>query len=268
MARTEAGTALTSSHLRSQTALRAATIRDIIRLYPMWDPFDKASYERFVQAVTLLAQSRAVNSAALAARYYEMFKNVDMGLTMGKAAVLASPASAAEIKVAIDATAVAGFWRGLGAGQTTDQALKNGLVQLTGAISREVLNGGRETIVNAVGNDSYVHGWIRVSDGDPCAFCAMLLSRGPQYLTFESAGNRSMEDVKAERNVDFSWHDHCGCGAEPFSEGSPWPEANQKYLNRWNETAEGDDQLNSFRRAMYANPDEKGVRDFRKDVTE
>jgi len=237
MARTPEGTALTAAHLRQQTALRAATIRDIIRLYPMWDPFDKASYERFVQAVVLLTQARGVNSAALAARYYEMFKAVDLGLTMGKAAVLAAPAGAAQIEVAIRSTAVAGFWRGLGAGQTTDQALKNGLVQLTGAVAREVLNGGRDTIVQEVQRDPDAGGWIRVSDGDPCGFCAMLLSRGPVYK---------------EESADFQAHDHCGCGAEPVYAGSKWPAANQKYHDLWNQTKHdtSTDPVNAFRRAI------------------
>jgi hypothetical protein len=242
MARTEAGTLLTQAHGRQQLALRAATIRDIIKLYPMWNPFEPGSLERFVQVVTLLTQQRATNSAALAARYYEMFKSVDLGLTMGKAVALAEPATAAEIEAAIRATAVAGFWRGMGAGQTTEQALNNGLVQLAGSISREVLNGGRDTIVNEVQRDPDASGWIRVSDGDPCAFCAMLLSRGPVYKE-ESAG--------------FEAHDHCACGAEPVYRGSKWPAANQKYHELWNETKRdmsvtgtSNDALNAFRRAL------------------
>jgi hypothetical protein len=210
-------------------------IRDIIKLYPMWDLHDPDSYDRFVDAVTLLAQNRAVNSAALAARYYEMFKTVDLGLTWGKAIALAEPPSRAAIQVAIDATAKAGVYRALSAGKSYDQALANGLVQVTGAVSRHVLNAGRDTITQAVQDDRYFHGWIRVSDGDPCAFCAMLLSRGPVYN---------------EDSADFQSHDHCACSAEPWSDGSKWPEANEKLRDLWNATATTEDPLQSFRRAI------------------
>lgn len=41
--------------------------------------------------------------------------------------------------------------------------------------------------------------WRRVTDGTPCAFCAMLAGRGPVY---------------AEDTVDFEAHSQCGCTAE------------------------------------------------------
>ena len=41
--------------------------------------------------------------------------------------------------------------------------------------------------------------WRRVTDGHPCAFCAMLAGRGPVY---------------AEDTVDFQSHSKCGCTAE------------------------------------------------------
>jgi hypothetical protein len=76
-----------------------------------------------------------------------------------------------------------------------------------------VLNAGRETITEAVQSDTQCQGWIRVSDGDPCAFCAMLLGRGPVYK---------------EESVGFEAHDHCACGAEPFYDGSQWPDKNRE----------------------------------------
>ena len=41
--------------------------------------------------------------------------------------------------------------------------------------------------------------WRRVTDGHPCAFCAMLAGRGPVY---------------AEDTVDFEAHSRCGCTSE------------------------------------------------------
>lgn len=253
MATTAAGRALTRLQQQQQLAIRAEVLRAIIKLLPIWDPDDPDSYDRFVQAVITLVQSRARDSAAIAARYYDLFKEVDLGLTIGKAARLAEVPSVQEIMAAINATAKAGYYRALGAGKTPQQAMENALAGLTGAASRLVLNGGRDTIWENVGRDPYVHGWIRVSStGDPCAFCAMLLSRGPVYLSFESAGGVSAETVGTGAAKEFQWHDHCGCFAEPYVQGSPWPEQNQRYHDLW-QRAKNDkstNPLNAFRRAL------------------
>lgn len=50
-------------------------------------------------------------------------------------------------------------------------------------------------------------GWRRVSDGDPCAFCAMLVSRGPAYTSGRKALLRASDGHK--------YHPHCGCTIEP-----------------------------------------------------
>ena len=48
--------------------------------------------------------------------------------------------------------------------------------------------------------DALAVGWRRVSDGHPCAFCAMLASRGFVYHTAETAGsmNRYHNDCRCE----------------------------------------------------------------------
>jgi hypothetical protein len=243
----ESTTVLTSAHARAQLGLRASVIRDLIKLFPMWDPFDAASYDRFLTAVALLAEARSANSAALAARYYQMYKAADAGLTWGIAAALVEPPSLAEIDAAVRATMVPGFWRGIAAGQTIEQAKKSALVQLSGGVTRVVLNGGRDTLLGAIKSDGYYHGWIRVSDGKPCAFCSMLLSRGPVYWTKETAGG----------SVRF--HDWCGCTARPFRDGDEWPVQNRQLREQWDATTQGEsgnDALNAFRRSM-----DKGVSD-------
>lgn len=251
MARTPEGRLLTAAHMRQQLALRASVIRDVVKLFPMWDPRDAASYKRFEDTMVMLVQSRATNSAALAARYYDMFKNVDAPgpvLTWGESARLAAPPIESEIRAAVSATARAGTYRALGAGQPYEAAMRNGLVQVSGAVTRHVLNAGRDTILGAVQQESGTVGWIRVSDGAPCAFCAMLLSRGPVYLTFASAGNKA-----AAEDHDFDWHDRCACSAEPFFEGSQWPEQNQQLREQWDATTggySGGDAINAFRRSL------------------
>lgn len=78
--------------------------------------------------------------------------------------------------------------------------------------------------------------WRRVTDGNPCGFCAMLASRGPVYgsradaLTVTGRGKAVAppsakrkagavaKGVKARggRKLGEEYHERCGCSAEPF----------------------------------------------------
>lgn len=208
----------------------------------MWNPFQPGSLEAFAAAVTLLAQQRSVNSAALAARYFEMFKEADLGLTAGKALALAAPPPVAQVRAAINATAVAGFWRGIGNGLATDDAKRAALQQLSGSVGRLAMQGGRRTLTAAIGRDEHYRGrFIRVTDGAPCAFCAMLAGRGPVYLSADSAG--------ASRR----WHDRCGCSVMPYS-GGEWPEENLELHEAWQAMkAQGGSDLSDFRTFLDRN---------------
>jgi hypothetical protein len=131
------------------------------------------------------------------------------------------------------------YWA-LAAGKTVEMAMQSGLIQVAGAAARQTLNGGRQTIIDMAKHEPYYHGWIRVSDGKPCSFCAMLLSRGPVYWSQDTAGEGE------------HWHDSCACSVRPFASGDPWPEANQRYRDLWNQTKhdKSTDPAIAFRRAI------------------
>jgi hypothetical protein len=108
-----------------------------------------------------------------------------------------------------------------------------------GAGTRHVLTGGRRSLLTLVEADPQALGWARVTDGNPCAFCAMLASRGPVYGSEAAAG--------------FSAHDACACTAEPvYSRQAPWPGRAREFQELWRETTRntsGRDSINAFRRA-------------------
>ena len=55
--------------------------------------------------------------------------------------------------------------------------------------------------------------WRRVTDGDPCAFCAMLATRS-DYTTKERAlttGHTRRHKRAGKRPFGSKYHDHCGC---------------------------------------------------------
>lgn len=113
-----------------------------------------------------------------------------------------------------------------GRGEDLDLAERRALVEASGAASRHVLNGGRESLLTVVDADATALGWARVTDGDPCYFCAMLASRGPVYKTRAQAA--------------FQPHDHCACTVEPaFSREAAWPGRGREFQQLWNDLIRG-----------------------------
>lgn len=72
------------------------------------------------------------------------------------------------------------------------------LVRVSGSVTRQVLDGGRQTLAESVKVDRRARGWRRVTDASPCDFCAGIAAEG---IHSEGGG--------------FPAHDHCGCTAEP-----------------------------------------------------
>jgi hypothetical protein len=74
--------------------------------------------------------------------------------------------------------------------------MRNALTQTSGAMSRLVLDAGRETVTR---HRHRRRGWLGAVGNGECDWCA-------QYLDGE---------VHYTEGYDFNAHDHCGCTAEP-----------------------------------------------------
>lgn len=197
MARTKEGALLTNLHRRQQLALRAEVVKAVANLFPMWQPRDPASFARFADAMVLVAQNGGRRSSAIAAAYYQLFRSVDASgdaARISPVVILAPPPPEEQVRASVSATARAGVYRAFGAGLSYEEAMANGLVEVSGAVSRLALDSGRDTIVESAQSDPSAVGWARVTGDNPCAFCAMLASRGPVYK---------------EDTVGFEAHDHC-----------------------------------------------------------
>jgi hypothetical protein len=123
------------------------------------------------------------------------------------------------------------------------------IVHLTLQTVREVENAGRRQIIHAVQEDmaldayakdsrkgqfggQVVRGWARVATGkETCAWCLMLISRGPVYLEANTAGldmetEQAIQAVADGKDVtDFmeQWHAGCDCKVVPVFKISEWP---------------------------------------------
>jgi hypothetical protein len=140
----------------------------------------------------------------------------------------------------------------IGRGETPERAAKNALVDASGAASRHVMNGGRGTTLALVPNDPVVLGYVRVTDGNPCAFCAMLASRGiVRYGRKAEAFDKS--DARFIGPGQVKVHDHCGCAFVPvFSENDGHLKQAKEFQDLWNTYIQkrysGKDAINAWRR--------------------
>lgn len=152
--------------------------------------------------------------------------------------------------------------------ETADQ---KDLEKVVHRVVKEVKNGGRQTQVRATRSDQLVQGWARVEGGgESCAFCTMLISRGPVYLEANTAGFGAPNNVAAiriwerfERTGDDTalmalmnrYHANCDCRVVPVFDRQDWP-GRDAYLEAeqlWKESTKGyagRDALNALRRSM------------------
>lgn len=148
---------------------------------------------------------------------------------------------------------------------------------------REVEMAGRRQVIGAVNNDDEVTeklkrdiaetrsdepesrkvlGWARVATGrETCAWCLMLISRGPKYLEASSAGlnldDTTVQDIYNEVGGDLvkfgeeieedmeKWHAGCDCLVVPVFDRQSWPgrAAQQQALQLWAEAGREADRL-------------------------
>lgn len=241
MATTVTGAELTEQHRRAQLALRSGFMRELVRLWPLidLDRLDETAAE-WIGFVTDLILTWRMQSVDRALSYYDEFRRAEIGAPLpnrGNYRSLAKPELAA-IRTSLLVTGPVGVKSRIGKGINPRIAKAKALVDVSGAASRHVLNGGRQLITEAVVKDKVALGFIRVTDDDPCAFCAMLAARGPVYHSKETAFRTTERSRK--RGPGKEYHDHCGCSAEAvFSGDAEWPGRAREFAQLYKDHAKG-----------------------------
>ena len=230
---------LADTYRRQQVFVAAALTRDLVRLLKaMFNPADPGpSWTATRMAVAALIMDRRRQSADLAARYYPQLRS---------AAGVHSPVVTAEpidlvddrLMTNIDVTGIGMYQRALKAGATPSQALDRSAVTLSGTASRLTLEGGRSVVAETAQNDADAIGWMRVTDGDPCSWCAMLASRGAVFKSAATAGGR--KNVGFAGHGQFKFHDHCGCTVVPvFDHDDPRLDHADDLYDQWVQATQG-----------------------------
>lgn len=206
MARTPEAALLTARHHQLQHALSVMVTRDLLRVWGVVDPTNLSStIDPFTAAGVVMVRAGFKASAAAASRYYVDFRRLE-GVRGGAALMLPEVPADEEIAGGLRGAGLSGIMNARKRGQTPDQAAQNGFVKMTGTARSFVLGGGRSTLLSAIMGDPQALGWQRVTDSAPCSFCRKIAARG--LIS------------KREGALTFEAHGHCGCGAEPFFDGS------------------------------------------------
>ncbi|WP_078344711.1 hypothetical protein [Mycobacteroides chelonae] len=161
---------------------------------------------------------------------------------------------------------------------------EDALTLFTLRATRAVENAGRRQIINAVSDDpepGVLKGWARVATGrETCAWCLMLISRGPTYMSADTAG-LDVDDAKAVRLYqkgdlktyfeDISdhmveWHPGCDCKAVPVFDSENWfgKAAEDAALELWKDASTEADKLIKSGEARTTNRNTEAINALRR----
>lgn len=139
---------------------------------------------------------------------------------------------------------------------------------MAGEVQRLGVKAGRDTQERAINRDGKVKAVARQTGPNPCAFCAMLASRGFVYKSEASATSKTTLYEKKNGRLGFTldkYHDNCGCTAITrwvASKKSDLPELNQFFDAQWpivTKGYKGVDALNAWRRWLNARRREETI---------
>ncbi|WP_328604780.1 hypothetical protein OG943_32760 [Amycolatopsis sp. NBC_00345] len=239
MAATPAGRAATTAHRLAQGHISARVVAEVLGLWRSLDPLRLTDPGWTGQVLAALARHRE-DSAALAARYYRDFRRAEVPAA---AAFAPRPAQAgtsapwrnrAATSLRVTGTRVVA--RLILGGLDPARALDKAGPGVAAASSRHVLEAGRVIVQTTLRADPAARGWLRVTDGDPCAFCAMLASRGAIDTPVLYRSERSATTTAATGE---EYHDGCGCQAEPVFGRAVLPDTSQRFAALWETSTEG-----------------------------
>lgn len=234
MALTQEGRELTDSHRRAQLLIKARALQDFKPAWSELDLDDLSSFDKVASEAQRIVRGRRDEASDRAMEYLTEFRRAE-GLTGDPPDVRAEPVDDQRLKRGMRSSGYVGVLRSLKRGHGRERARQNGLVRASGALERYVHDGGRETLQKAVQADQQAVGWQRVTGSEPCAFCALLASRGAVYK---------------EDTVDFEAHDHCDCESEVVyaDDEAAVREENKRFERMYNDAVRKAEEAGELRR--------------------
>lgn len=151
-------------------------------------------------------------------------------------------------------------------------------------VARSVENAGRKQIIRCVETDKtgVLRGWTRVATGrETCAWCLMLISRGPTYLGSDTAGlgltdTEALARYRESSDLDTffesieghmkEWHTGCDCKVIPVFKRKKWfGEANaESALQAWMKASTEADELIESGKSRTGNRNREAINALRR----
>lgn len=242
--------ALAAAFYGAQAWLAVAATRDILQIWQALNLRDvRQSWPALRTALAALVRDRYGQASALGTGYYQQARRA-AGVLGEAPRVHVPPPPADLIRATLDSTGPYGLLGRIKTGQQVEQANENTGVILSGATQRLIINGARYGVLQSVEADAKAVAWMRVTGPNPCAFCAMLASRGAVYKSEETGGFKS--------------HSHCACVAMPVFD---FRVASASYDNplyqQWKQATKGKsgkDALRAWRQYWDAQQGRDGLR--------
>lgn len=217
---------LSEQHRLAQARLQAIVALDVARVFPLLDVNNlDRSFAGYFAAMRAIVNARRRVSASLGSTYYLGIRQ-DAEITGTFTPTLSETVKEEQLFTSLLVTGPINIKASVAQGRDAFAARDAALTATAKAAQRHVINGGRGTILGSVKRDNRSVGWARLTDGKPCAFCALLASRGPAY--------------KSETTAQFKSHDGCGCTPVPvFDFSAPWPGRAEEFRALYDENIAG-----------------------------
>jgi len=249
-------------HYLTQLGLSVALVKALGGLWPNLDPERlRETFPAVQQAGSALALTYSSAAISLAADHYDSLRE-DAVPGRFNTPVIDGP-SAVEVEALIEAGT-----RDLLAGiDTVPDELY--LAEIMSQIEAEtqallesvVADAASDELFAAISDDSEAKGWARVVRPGACAFCRMLATRGPVYLSRETANFRAHVAVDGRGGT-------CHCTVEPlFAKHYEAPAHVRADTMLWGQVTDGlsgADAMYAWRRALEGRTDGKTSRRRRK----
>jgi hypothetical protein len=242
---------LAGQFYQQMAKLAAQAVAAILALWQQLDLRDvRSSWPSVRSQLEFLVQLDHRAAAAAGQQYYAQARSL-AGVTDGLPPLLSVPAPPADlVQATLDSTGPYALLGRIKQAQPLQRANETTGVTLSGAASRLITNGARQAVMSSVKADAQAVAWMRVTSGDPCAFCAMLASRGPVFKSQQAAG--------------FLAHDHCRCvAAAVFSDQDAEKLKDNDLSQQWKQVTKGlsgADARREWRRQWDAQHNRDGVR--------
>ncbi|MCA6090953.1 hypothetical protein LE181_02030 [Streptomyces sp. SCA3-4] len=243
--------ALADAHRRRQEALSRVLRTEYLTAWARHQAVtpDPESERAWSATVGRIVHTYGLASASLAADYYDEARRA-ADVKGSFTATVAAPPPVAQITAARSAVrrTAASRPRDEDGAEAVEAWRRTQQERDLAAVQRLAAQAGRRTIEQATRADPEAVGWVRVTGGNCCAFCALLAIRGLLYGDRKRAVSTSSGDP---------YHDRCACSAEPVFRGRASEDEPQ--VAEWEELyydashgVYGTEKLRAFRRAFDA----------------